>query len=418
MLYALKRMLVMLLAVGIFTAGGCSSIIGTSSTANAEKRTVIRWMFWFPEPTEFINAFNESQDEIKLEYEDVSGNNYPLTLNQEISAGEEPDLYCIYYRETYESQAKAGKIVDLTGRGFWDNFDPTAIDQNKAKDGRLYGMPTTATFNCMFYNKDILKKYGIAPPADWQSFLKACEKLKSAGVTPQVQGLMDLWQCKYIGLNPVSALLYKDSAWVEKLNAGKTAWTDSNCLALFQKKEDFIKKGYIEPDSIKMTFQKAWQSWCEEKSAFIAGGSYYINNAFVQQRPEFDWDVLPIPYNEPGEPTKIEYFTDNATIVVNSKSKNVDKALKFVEWFAKPENMRLWSKSTLNLSPEKKPNFDFDPAAEKFRVLYNYDTFKFEREPDYVSTEFGKVQQEMMVGTKSALQAVQDLQRAMQTALD
>lgn len=174
--------------------------------------------------------------------------------------------------------------------------------------------------------------------------------------------------------------------------------------------EEFMNKGYEHENSLSMTFQQAWQVFCEGKAAFIAGGSYYINNVFPQLRPNFDWGITPIPLFDKNNPAKVEYFTDNTTIVVNSKGKNADKAVKFVEWFAAPDNMNTWAKSGLTFVPLKDPNYNFDPAAEKFKDLFKYDKFKFDREPQYVAAEFPKTQQEMLLKVKKAEDVVKELQ--------
>lgn len=72
--------------------------------------------------------------------------------------------------------------------------------------------------------------------------------------------------------------------------------------------------------------------------------------------------------------------------------------------------MKAWTESALTFGPGKDPNFGIDPAAEKFKPLFEYEKFKFEREPAYIAAEFAKTQQEMMLGLKAAEQVVKELQ--------
>ena len=404
----MKKILVVLISLVLVLA--VFSGVPSGKIGAEEKPTSIGWLFWYPEPTDFLKQYNNSQNKVKVEYENVGGNNFVQVLNTRLAAGEGPELYSIYYRELYEQQAKEKGLVDLSGETFWKSFDPMAIEQNRAADGKIYGLPTSIIVNCVFYNTEILAKYKIAPPTNWQDYMAACATLKAKGVVPQVQGMKDLWQCKYVGLNPVSAMLYKDSQWLVKLNKGEVKWTDADCLAQYRKKEEFIKKGYLMEGSISMTFQQAWQVFCEGKAAFIGGGSYFLNNVFPQLKPSFKWGVIPTPVIDKGNPVKVEYAADTTTVAINAKGKNVAKSLQFIRWFARPENMKKWTVSAQTFGPGKDPNYNFAPGAERFRSLLKMDKFKFDREPAYLATEFGKTQQEMVLGLKTAEDVVKELQ--------
>lgn len=376
------------------------------------KKVSIKWLFWYPEPVEFIKKFNDSQDRIIVEYENIAGTEYPSVLNTRIAANEVPDIYTAYYTSTYYSQAEKGELVDLTNESFWQYYDSEAIEQSKAKDGKLYALPTTATLNFVYYNKDILDKYNLTVPQTYDEYLNVCEVLKKNGVIPQVQGMKEGWQCKFAGYSVMSAILYEDQDWLNKLDAGQVKWTDANMLKHWKNKMDFMQKGYIHPDSLSLTFQQAWQLWCTQQAAFISGGTFYINNGFMIMRPDFNWVVGPVPIFEKGQEVKIEYTADGSLTLVNTKGKNVEQSLEFIRWFADPENMTEWSKS--NMAPVCLKDADFkavDPQeGDKYTEINKLPKYHFMREPQYVSSEYPKVQQDMMLGNKTPEQAVQELQ--------
>jgi raffinose/stachyose/melibiose transport system substrate-binding protein len=61
-------------------------------------------------------------------------------------------------------------------------------------DGKQYGVPYNLGMVGVWYNTALFKKAGIdEPPATWDDFLAAVEKLKAAGITPIALGEKDKW---------------------------------------------------------------------------------------------------------------------------------------------------------------------------------------------------------------------------------
>ena len=69
-----------------------------------------------------------------------------------------------------------------------DNFLPSILDAAKV-DGKYYGIPVRGVQPIvLFYNKKVLSDNGIEAPTTFDEFCDACEKLKSAGLTPIALG--------------------------------------------------------------------------------------------------------------------------------------------------------------------------------------------------------------------------------------
>lgn len=74
-----------------------------------------------------------------------------------------------------------------------DNFLPSILDAAKV-DGKYYGIPVRGVQPIvLFYNKKVLSDNGIEAPTTFDEFCDACEKLKSAGLTPIALGGGDQW---------------------------------------------------------------------------------------------------------------------------------------------------------------------------------------------------------------------------------
>ncbi len=395
-----------------FVIGIALVFLALSPVFGQGAKTELTWLFWYPEPKEVIAAYKKVNPNVNIVYEQVGGNNYAKVLNTRVLANELPDLYVPYYLETYDQQISAGALVDLTSEPFVKTIDESAVALN-SRNNRLYAFPLESTVICTFYNKELFKKYNVKVPTNYDEFLKASETFKKNGVVALVQGMADLWQGKYAGgFNQLSTVLYNDADWLDKLNKREVKWTDPIMLKQYQKKESYFKAGYQHPDSLSMNFDQAWKVFCTGGAAMIGGGTFALNNVFGTMKPQFDWDLTYTFVNDAGQPQKTEYFASNSLLCINAKSKDVKASIKFLEWLASPEGQRIWSVSNRTFSASKAVDFSFHPDAAKFKPLYdNPQKFQFIREPAYLATEFGKTIQDLFMGSKSAKQVVEELQK-------
>lgn len=68
------------------------------------------------------------------------------------------------------------------------DFLPTILAQGTV-DGRLYALGSFDSALVLYYDRELLARAGVTPPVEgqgwsWDEFVKACEKLKTAGIEP------------------------------------------------------------------------------------------------------------------------------------------------------------------------------------------------------------------------------------------
>lgn len=382
------------------------------------KKVELKWSFWSPEPKEVIEKFNGSHPNVELQYEMLSSDQYINIINTRLMSGEGPDIFSPRFIDNYEKLIKEGRVVELTDKPFLKNYDEAALKQLVASDGKIYGITESSLALFVFYNKDIFKKNNLPLPTNWEEYLDVCEKLKKAGVTPQVQGLKDLWQCKYVAADPLISMLPKDIMFPEKLLEGKVKFTDPEVIDHYKRVETFIKKGYLMDGSIGLTFIQAWQLFCEGKAAMMGGGTWYSAQAFPSAKPDFELGVMPIPFNKKGEEQIVPYGAISGIQVINKESKNMDKALEFIEWFSQTENLQLYAKTTKNMSPGKDVKNDFAPEVALYdELLAKTKKIQFKKEPATITTDYGKIIQDMVIGAKTPEVVAQELQKKLEAII-
>lgn len=174
----MKKMLVLVLAL----------IMALSSTAFAA--TELEMNFWMAEQEDGImaavEAFNASQDEIKVNASVVPWAQYWDKLVVGLPAGSAPDVFAINALNVVD-YARNGYLLDLT-----DLFESGAIDVTKypahaidthTVDGVLRGVPRDYDAIAVFYNKDMFDAAGVAYPEDgwtWDQFIETAKALTDA----------------------------------------------------------------------------------------------------------------------------------------------------------------------------------------------------------------------------------------------
>jgi ABC-type glycerol-3-phosphate transport system substrate-binding protein len=93
-----------------------------------------------------------------------------------------------YQTQLLGTLVSSGALVDLTDWAKLNhqalNIDDLAQSGYRAGGfykGRLYGLTTVGAPNLLFYNKEILDRYGLAPPTTWEAFRAVSEEVTAKG---------------------------------------------------------------------------------------------------------------------------------------------------------------------------------------------------------------------------------------------
>jgi len=111
---------------------------------------------------------------------------YKTKIRTAVGAGSAPTIIYSWAGGTLNSYVSAKKVVDLTSQtaAIKGNYLPSVWGQGVV-GGKTYAVPMNAVTPALFYyNKDVLKKAGVATPTTFDDVIAAIPKLKAAGVTP------------------------------------------------------------------------------------------------------------------------------------------------------------------------------------------------------------------------------------------
>ncbi len=136
-----------------------------------------------PARREQIDLFNELHPMFQVKL-DPSNSDMQKVIVQSL-AGVGPDLFCSYNGFQLSAYVKSDIAWDVTDRlreqgidvvqDTWTASHPTCILED-----RIYGFPTNAAVDAIWYNKDIFKQLGISPPETpmtWEEFIPLAQRL-------------------------------------------------------------------------------------------------------------------------------------------------------------------------------------------------------------------------------------------------
>ena len=354
----ISSVLIVTLAV---TMLACASVpmdnIGNSNDGTSNKEVsqdeesakTIKMITWDNDGTvNALNAINEmfyEETGIKVELEYVPSQEYEDFLKKEIESNE-ADIFCYTSDSkafaqprvdwapmemlTWESIIADGYAQNLSGYEFVNNWS-TGSQACKYKKG-IYGIATGMTImNGLFYDKKLFDEHGWQEPLTWDEFVGLCEDIRKTGIEPITVGGADIWPVQMITNAIVDSVVEGAAEELsEGLWKGSHKYTDDVSMEIYRREKQILS--YMEPDYLNVSYAECPARFTEGSAAMFYGGSW--NAAEIEAaNPEFEYDYFAIPGNNRHN------FTGkyDLTIGINAKSDRLTEAVKWLEYFSKPE---------------------------------------------------------------------------------
>ncbi|MCT6839467.1 MAG: ABC transporter substrate-binding protein, partial [Bifidobacteriales bacterium] len=176
----ITRLLVSFAAVSLIAPLSACGNAGSSSDA-----TSISFYSYFNKNQigNVLTAFQKKYPKIKIDMQ--SGQDpqqYVQTLQTRLAGGQAPTIFNLTM-DNRTDVMKSGAALDISGSDFFEGINDSNFRLFQ-QDGKTYGMPVTAWYGGLVYNKDLLGKAGFNQfPRTWDAFIKMGEKLNSQNVT-------------------------------------------------------------------------------------------------------------------------------------------------------------------------------------------------------------------------------------------
>ncbi len=310
---------------------------------------------------ELIKEFEKANPGYKVNMEILPGDNtYNSVLTSRMSSGKAPDLFeIINGAGSAKPFTTANLLTDLGDQAWVKKLSPVVADAAKNYDGHTWGFITQIDASGFFYNKDLLRKYGVAIPTNWTELQAAVKTFRSNGVVPMGIGGKDGW--------PVAQMTYSMAAQEPEFAPGSKAgaalvdgskkFSDSagwkNTLDAFS---GLVADKAFDPNASGITWPASATDFDNGNVAMFYQGDFAIP-AIRDGKPAFEVGMFPLPYH--GSAVTVSYGSE---LAIPAKAPNAALAKKFLNFLAEKKNYENYLTSAAAFSSLKDVSGKLDPA--------------------------------------------------------
>ena len=306
----------------------------------------------------------EKNPEYTFEYRYIGKNSYETIVDAELASRQASDIVMVNPVMAFR-HGKNGYIEDLSK--LCGDFDEEA--QNAFSfEGKIYAIPSTSEYQCIFYNRDIVEKYGHTVPIQFNDFLNYCDEVRAdIGIRPVACGIKDTDKLAdnalaFLEANYFSTEQGKDFG--ERVARGEAAFGKELQPYLYQWKELVNHKIFTREMCI-MDSEAAIDEFASGK-ALMYMGVVEDYNRIVEKNPSMRVGTTGVPGAVKG--TTILIGGCNSGFAVNSFGKKKDVVTEIAADLATKEGQRaLWRDRIGSQTYFKNVEFDNPPVFDGLR---------------------------------------------------
>jgi raffinose/stachyose/melibiose transport system substrate-binding protein len=292
-----------------------------------------------------LDAFSKANPGITISIE-IHPNDGGATNAAAAAAGKLPDLIQAASYAPIKESAKNGYYLDLSKQPIMakviDGAKP-AVTYN----GKLYAVPMDFAGIGIIYNKDIFAKYKLKAPTTYLELQKVAKTLKDNGVTPfsgllkenwSIGHFMEMLHSSMLGAKIGTAGLMK---FVDQMNVGESSFDKDVDIAKLFAIMDWYK-GNMADNATEMSWDQQQAAYIKGEAAMMVQGLWALPNA--KDNPKLNSGFIPFPWS--NKKAENRFFADvDSTFAVSAQSSPEKQAasLKFINWLASPEAIKIWT---------------------------------------------------------------------------
>jgi multiple sugar transport system substrate-binding protein len=221
-------------------------------------------------------------------------------------------------------------VSDLFTPEIRGQLHPGAVGLVSA-EGRQYGVPYTYYHVGLYVRRDLLARAGVEAPRDWPELLRACERLKAAGIEPVALGTRDLWPSA--GWFDYIDLRQNGHAFHMALMFGEVPYSDARVAAVFARWRELVDRGCFVRDHASMSWQESQALLYRGDAAMMLIGNYIVPNFPADVAPLID--LVRFPTIDPAL-GRFEEAPVNS-LHIPARARNKEDARRFLAYLLRPE---------------------------------------------------------------------------------
>jgi raffinose/stachyose/melibiose transport system substrate-binding protein len=372
----MKRILVVLLCTCIiFTLlAGCGSTSTNSGDASG-KKTEIKISCWgietdpnsviIKDAVELFNKRNKLNAVATVVFTEQE--QYKTKIAADMAANEVPDVFNTWAAGFLKPFVKAGKVYDLTGKlnsdKEWKDRYVPGVYSPLEFDGKVYGLPTTQTVVCLFYNKEIFDKYGLKEPQTYDDLKNIINVLNQNGITPFALGNKAPWVGAMFSEVIVNRIGGNEP--YNKVYNGTGTWEDPAFIEAGKVIQELVSLKAFPEGFNALDNDPAQADFIAGKSGMLVMGSWAIQQLYSDMQDKLG--VCKFPAISGGKGSVNHWLGQpDQSFAIAEKSNAKDAAAEFIKTISDPEiQLKLVEAGNLVATNVKADPAKVNPVAMK-----------------------------------------------------
>lgn len=344
-----NHIIIILLLAFLLCMSGCRSVHNV--TVNTEHIAFREPQYsWTTDQHEPIVIWTREHDLDRIymqrafeRYEKLTGNKINIVTFQQdkfesvvidalVDGRNMPDLILSYGGTNIDRFDPDKNFYDFSSAPWVKDLTATSINKT-IYHGKIIGLPHwESSISGIVYNKELFKKFNIPVPSTQAEFMNACKILKANGVIPmylpyQVSSMM-LYQF------PMDSIL-SDQDLLNKLNKGEISYSDIPEMAtIVQWYRNMSDLGYFGDDYLKNDWKGMSDALSSRRYAMMLCWDTWLYTDFKGNPAEFG--IMPAFMGTPQN--GVFEGPNQALLIVNRRSVNLNAALNLITFLADPYN--------------------------------------------------------------------------------
>ena len=337
-----------------FTVSAFATLVGIGAAASAGEITLTMWSHEASEPAKVAwretaaRNFEGKNPGVKVKITWYEKEALYAALKTALRAGQAPDLF--YMEPDQTEYIENAFLLPLDELVNWGNI----YDWARAVwtyGGKTYGLPQEVYTVELYYNKDLMKKLGVALPPNGQvgqaQFLEIVKKSAAANITPIAQGVGDR---PYPGAYVIGECLLKKLGRDDygKLMKEKLSYKDPRVVEAFKFVKELVDAGAYPKSFATLKLGESHYYFHTKPGALMFPlGSWYAGRAFVPpdkggQPENFPLGIMAFAAMDGGACSHCKTLSVGASFGINVTSKHPKLAAGMLNEMATPEMGASW----------------------------------------------------------------------------
>ena len=290
-----------------------------------------------------VKSFQEKFPNVTIKLQLMDGGietyrKYIKTIIQSSDSAAMPDWIQELPGETATALAKMRKLEpqeEMLGRSFFDN-PKLKVDEGSIVDARkldatehTYVLPNASSVAGVFFNKQLIKQYGLELPMIWADFLEFSSKIKARGIYPMV--MAGKYASGYFdaGWGAIPYELGGEEYLQRVYNYEDDIYISEPYIEMLRRLDQYNKKGFIHPGTASFDHTQSQMELVQGKAAMITVGAWIANEMREVTPADFNWGFMPFPgIDNSQQDYYVRVATGNSGFI----------------WKDKPEVVKKWAK--------------------------------------------------------------------------